>query len=145
MSFKEFLKFSISHHHSHQYNRCYKFGKLHVCARCLGLYPILILLIILQFYIPFPKKYQDIFLFILPLPAIIDWASNFIFDLKGYNWIRTITGFFLGLSLSRLIWLHIKDPFNKVSLKGFFMYLLIVSFVISVKFLLNMLKHYDDY
>ena len=120
-------------------------GKLHVCARCLGLYPILITLVILQFYFHIPKEYENIIIFILPLPAIVDWASNFIFDLKGYNWIRTLTGFFLGVALSRILWLHIKDPFNKLSLKGFFMYFLVVSFVISVKFYLNMLKRYDDY
>ena len=145
MSFKDFLKFSISHHHPHQYNRCYRLGKLHVCARCLGLYPILITLIILQFYVTVPQKYENIIIFILPLPAIIDWASNFIFDLKGFNWLRTLTGFLLGIGLSRLIWLHIKNPFNKISLKALFLYVLVVSFVISVKFMRNMLKHYDDY
>lgn len=84
-------------------------------------------------------------LFILPLPAIIDWAIGFIWEVKGYNWIRTLTGFLLGVSLSRLMWLHIKNPFNKTSLKGFFLYIFIVSFVVSVKFYLNMLKHYDDF
>jgi uncharacterized membrane protein len=109
------------------------------------LYPILILLLILQFYIPFPKKYEDIILFILPLPAIIDWSIGFIWGVRGYNLIRTITGFLLGVSLSRLLYLHIKSPFNKTSLKGFLLYFLVVSFVVSVKFFLNMIKHYDDY
>jgi hypothetical protein len=84
-------------------------------------------------------------LFILPLPAIIDWALGFIWGVKGYNLVRTTTGFLLGVSLSRLMWLHIQDPFNKTSLKGFFLYVFVVFFVVSVKFLLNMLKHYDDY
>jgi len=145
LNFKDFLKFSISHHHPHQYNRCYKVGKLHICARCLGLYPILILLVILQFHIAVPKEYQNFVLFILPLPAIIDWSLGFIWGIKGYNWIRTFTGFLLGISISRLMWLHIKEPFNKTSLKGFFLYFFVVSFVVSVKFFLNMLKHYDDY
>jgi len=104
----------------------------------------LILLIILQFYIPFPKEYEKIILYALPVPAVIDWSLGFIFGIKGYNWIRTLTGILLGISLSRLIWLHIKEPYNKTSLTGFIIYVLIILTVISIKFYIKMLKYYDE-
>jgi len=144
LNLKEFLKFTLSHHYSHQYNRCYKIGKLHFCARCLGLYPVLIFFIFLQFYIDISPFWEKILIFIFPIPALLDWSISFIIRNVGLNFIRTFTGFLLGLSIGRLIWLHIVNPFNPVSLWGFILYTFFMFLVISAKMVKDLLKKDED-
>ena len=40
--------FWLSHHHPDEYDRCYAVAGVHVCARCLGTYPVLFFFIAYQ-------------------------------------------------------------------------------------------------
>ena len=144
MDFKSFLKFTLSHHYSHQYNRCYKIGRLHFCARCLGLYPILLIFIFLQFYIEISPLWESVLLFLFPMPALIDWSIAVLIQNKGLNSIRTSTGFLLGLSLGRLIYLHIIHPFNLISLWGFILYTFFMFLILSGKTMIYLTKKDED-
>jgi hypothetical protein len=59
-----------------------------------------------------PSGWDWLFLFGLPLPAIVDWAWSRIGDRVGYNYIRTLTGVALGASLGRTIYLNMTDPLS---------------------------------
>jgi hypothetical protein len=51
-------------------------------------------------------------LFVLPAPALVDWALGRLGIRPGSNRGRTFWGMFLGASLGRMIYLNMIDPAN---------------------------------
>lgn len=93
------VPFVLSHHLPSERYRCYSptvFGRrLHLCARCLGIYPG----IVLGFF-AHSAGYTVLeslsLAAVLPLPALVDWVLTTYTERRGYNIVRTTTGLLLG-------------------------------------------------
>lgn len=68
---------------------------MHVCARCLGIYPGIAAGVLAS--LAAPAAFAHVLLVaVLPLPALVDWALTALVERRGYNAIRTTTGALLG-------------------------------------------------
>ena len=108
--------FWLSHHPPEEFDRCYRFGSLHVCARCLGTYPTMLLGIALQLVFRAPLEHPlDVPLGVaLVLPATLDWAGGRFDPHRFSNGWRKATGVLLGLGLARSLFIHLQQPFPLV-------------------------------
>ncbi len=103
----------LSHHPPSELDRCYRVGRFHVCARCLGTYPVLLVGLLGQIFLRAPLSLAaDVPLSVgLVLPATLDWALGRFGPHRGSNAWRTFTGALLGLGLSRSLFIHLQRPF----------------------------------
>lgn len=103
----------LSHHPPEELDRCWKLGPLHLCARCLGTYPVLFAAIAAQFALRAPLEHPaDLPLAILLIaPALADWAYGRFHPHRFSNLWRTATGALLGLGLGRTLYVHLQAPF----------------------------------
>jgi hypothetical protein len=115
-----FLGFLIAHHHADQLERCYLMWcgarPIWLCARCLGLYPALLLTLGLQLVRPLPPGAWDVpWLALGSLPALMDWGLARLGRSPGSNLRRTLTGLLLGLALGRVAGIHGLRPFHPLA------------------------------
>ncbi len=95
-------RFLLSHHEGSGLSRCFRAGRLHVCARCSGLWPALIAAIALLVARPLRASRWDLPAELaLVLPALWDWARSLRRPALGTNLGRAGTGLLLGLGLAR--------------------------------------------
>jgi uncharacterized membrane protein len=102
--------FWLSHHYDDELDRCYRVGGVHVCARCLGTYPVLFAVFVMQ--MPHQRGldyavFTTPLILALTLPATLDWAYGRFRPHAGSNLWRTLTGVLLGVALGRTLFLHI--------------------------------------
>ena len=76
-----FLSLLLSHHPVDKLHLCYAFRIgarwIHVCARCLGLYPAMAVTMVAgALYGAWPWWLEWILLFLPPLPAFLDWGTT---------------------------------------------------------------------
>ena len=103
--------FFLSHHRPHEYDRCFSLGGIHLCARCLGVYPVMFAVIALQLALRTPKALAlDWLALLLPLPALVDWARGRFNPRSGTNPMRLATGILLGAALGRTLYQHMRQP-----------------------------------
>ena len=95
----ETAPYLLAHHEQSERYRCYApvvFGRrVHVCARCSGVYPG----IISGFAVAMlaPGHFTTLAVVAsLPAPALVDWVVTSIGDRQGINSVRTVTGALLG-------------------------------------------------
>ncbi|MEW5743676.1 MAG: DUF2085 domain-containing protein [Myxococcota bacterium] len=105
--------FWLSHHHPDELDRCYRVGSVHVCARCLGTYPVLFAALALQLALRAPLDHPlDLPVGLtLIAPATADWAYGRFHPHRFSNLWRTFTGVLLGLGLGRALFIHLQKPF----------------------------------
>ena len=105
--------FWLSHHYDDELNRCYRIGSLHVCARCLGTYPMLFAAFAAQLalHAPLSHPWDLPAALLLTIPALADWAHGRFRPQSGTNLVRTLTGIALGLALGRTLFVHVQRPF----------------------------------
>lgn len=96
---KETQQYLLSHHERDEWYRCYALvvfnRRIHICARCLGIYPGIIAGI-LTHLLWFNEFINHLLIALLPLPALADWSLTSFTKYQGYNVIRTTTGALLG-------------------------------------------------
>jgi uncharacterized membrane protein len=104
--------FWLSHHPSAELDRCYRVGRRHVCARCLGTYPTLLVAMAVQLTERASVEWAlDVPVCVaLILPATLDWAFGRFFPQRGSNGWRTFTGGLLGVGLGRSVFIHVQRP-----------------------------------
>jgi uncharacterized membrane protein len=107
--------FLLAHHWPGQLDRCYRFRlgakPVWVCARCLGVYPVMVALVVALLALRPPLGWWDWpWLYGLPLPALVDWAYSRLTGKPGYNWLRTVVGVFLGIGLARMVQINMLSP-----------------------------------
>ena len=115
----------LSHHRSDQLHRCVKVGPARLCARCLGLYPVLFAGLVGQgvglslglALVP-GRPWERWLLLAACLPAVWDWGEGLHDPLKGGNGRRLWTGALLGLGLGRALFLHAQAPWTEPSLSA---------------------------
>ncbi|MFN0063994.1 MAG: DUF2085 domain-containing protein [Myxococcaceae bacterium] len=110
--------FWLSHHASAEFNRTYAWGRFRVCARCLGTYPMLLMLFFAQFLARAPLRWRwdDVWAIGLFLPALLDWVWGRFHPQQGSNLWRTATGVLLGAALARSIYVHVQTPWPSMLL-----------------------------
>jgi uncharacterized membrane protein len=110
--------FWLSHHPPDERDRCYRLAGLHVCARCLGTYPVLAAGFFAQFALHAPLSNPlDVPLGVaLVVPATLDWAWGRFRPHAFSNLWRTWTGALLGLGLARSLFIHVQRPLPAVLL-----------------------------
>lgn len=103
----------LSHHREAQLHRTYPVGGWRVCARCVGVYPVMFAAIAFQIARRAPLAWPaDPFWTIgLLVPALIDWGVGQLAPFWGANWIRTVTGLAAGAALGRSLYIHLHTPF----------------------------------
>lgn len=111
----------ISHHEPADYGRCVRVGALHVCARCLGVYPVLFSALALQVAARAALRYPwDLWVALaLPIPALVDWALGRFRPSSGSNARRLLTGALLGAALARSLYLHVRRPGHPLAMGQF--------------------------
>ncbi|MFC7071662.1 DUF2085 domain-containing protein [Halovenus rubra] len=96
----ETCQYLLSHHEPSDYHRCYTLQirghSVHLCARCLGLYPG-IAVGVGCFLTNLFSPIHFFLVALLPLPALIDWSVTHLLAPEGSNTVRTITGGLLGI------------------------------------------------
>jgi uncharacterized membrane protein len=104
--------FWLSHHPPDELDRCYRFGQVHVCARCLGTYPVMFVVIAAQLALRSPLTHPlDVPLSVaLVLPATLDWALGRFQPHRFTNLWRAFTGVLLGMGLGRSLFIHLQRP-----------------------------------
>lgn len=110
--------FWLSHHPRDEWDRCYRLGPVHVCARCLGVYPVLAVTVAALFAQKAPLEHPADVPLVLALtaPATLDWAFGRFRPHALSNLWRTATGVLLGLALGRTLFIHLQRPFPVVLL-----------------------------
>ncbi len=113
--------FVLSHHHPDGYHRCVRIAGLHVCARCLGLYPTMFAVIGVQIALRAGKVWPwDLVLVCLTtLPVLVDWARGRLDSATGTNASRLVTGMLLGIGLGRTLYLHLREPGHPLAMAHF--------------------------
>lgn len=95
----ETRQYLLSHHPPSEYHRCYSptiaGQRVHICARCLGIYPGIVAGLLAYFSV-FRGFISLLLVAILPLPALLDWSVTTFTEREGYNVVRTATGAALG-------------------------------------------------
>lgn len=88
----------LSHHRPSDRYRCYApelLGRrVHLCARCAGIYPGIALALVTAVYTG--GVGQPSIVLLAPLPALLDWTVTTFTDRRGMNGIRSVTGLLLG-------------------------------------------------
>lgn len=67
---------------------------------------------------------------LLPIPTVVEKYFTGKPDIKGYNSIRTVTGFLLGISYVNGMYLIVKNPLNPYLAGLGLIYLVIAGFLI---------------
>ena len=108
--------FWLSHHPPEELDRCYRVGSVHLCARCLGTYPVMFIAIAAQVALHAPLQHTlDVPLCTaFVLPATIDWALGRSQPHRFSNAWRAFTGVLLGLGLGRSLFIHLQRPLPPV-------------------------------
>jgi uncharacterized membrane protein len=110
----------LSHHHESRLDRCFHLrcwrARVAICARCLGVYPTLAGMLLLQAGLGWGRTGKlDWLLPIMGIfPALLDWGIGWQGKIRGRNSTRFITGVLLGLALGRSVWLYFIDPLEEI-------------------------------
>lgn len=96
----ETRRYLLSHHEPAAWDRCYappiRGRRVRLCARCLGIYPGILLGVIAAMLFRMPVSHY-VLVGLLPLPALVDWTITTVTDRAGHNVVRTLTGLLLGV------------------------------------------------
>lgn len=105
--------FLLSHHRFDERHRCFRLGGAYVCSRCLATYPVLCAALALQLHRPMAPLWLPFdwaLLYLLPLPAVLDWVAGQLTGWKGSNALRFASGLLLGTGLGRAAYLYLRHP-----------------------------------
>jgi uncharacterized membrane protein len=105
--------FWLSHHPDDELHRAYRLGGHAVCARCLGLYPVMFAAIVAQFAVAAPLAWAWDGAWTVGglVPAVADWTFGRFAPDRGTNAWRTLTGILAGMALGRTMYIHLQKPF----------------------------------
>ena len=126
------LRFALSHHDEPACPaRCWRLGRTSfwLCARCLGLYPAMLLSLILEpFLLADLSPVARAWAFALTVsPAWLAWAHDQLRPEAPFpRAAATITALIAGGGAGVWIWGHIRDPFHEL-----FTFVLVLGVVLS--------------
>jgi len=101
----------LSHHFPEDYDRCVRLGRAHVCRRCLALYPLAIVVMVIGLVFG-PTATNDstwslVAMIVLPLPAVAEFVLEHL-GILGYRPARQVVATMvmavaLGLGFARYL------------------------------------------
>jgi len=103
----------LSHHHPDQHHRCVRVGRVHICRRCLLLWPLAYGLIALQVAARAPATHPfDLLLPLFLLPPVLEFLEVHT-GLRPYSAPRTwLLTPFLALAVGRLLYRCMAIPWD---------------------------------
>ncbi|MFX0069137.1 MAG: DUF2085 domain-containing protein [Candidatus Hodarchaeota archaeon] len=124
----------FAHHAPDKFHRCLRIQirgrKLYLCARCTGMlsgiYVAVFLLPLLQSLVL--PTIAWIVLIAFPLPAIVDWLSQYSGKRESNNRIRVVSGLLLGSSIGSIA--HFREYVLTLSVVS--IYVLLIAAVVLV-------------
>ncbi len=104
----------LSHHRPRDLHRCYRLGRkdrsIHLCARCLGLYPVLLAVVTVEAtWGQLLLEWRWLVGTGLVIPALLDWSGSMLFGAEGTNLRRLLTGGLAGAGLGLAFGDYLKD------------------------------------
>lgn len=107
-------KIIFSHASSEELHRCFyvAFGgrSIHLCPRCLGLYPAMVLTAALYLArVTLPSSWTELVAIGLPVVGGTAWILE-RFGVELSKWTRLVSGVILGLGLGWVLGMHLRDP-----------------------------------
>ncbi len=101
----------LSHHHPDQYDRCVRLGQRHICRRCLVLYPIaLVALVVSASALGSDHVIDPIILVLLPLPAVVEWWLEHLHRVRYSPARQVAVTIPLAIALGRALARYLADP-----------------------------------
>ena len=131
----------LSHHRRHQLDRCVWLPvgqkKIALCARCLGLYPVLLAVLALQIAAGLrPLGPLDWWIVLAGVaPALMDWALGRLGS-RGNNALRVTTGAIAGVALGRALYLYFRDTRSEV----FLVQMMLIAFTVAAVEVVRVLR-----
>lgn len=99
----------LAHHYPEDYDRCVVIGRSHVCRRCVVLYPIAAVVMVLTLGWSPPVALDRALLVLLPLPALVELVLE-QFDVLTYRPRRQVLVTIpLAVALGRGFALYLDD------------------------------------
>ena len=126
------FRFALSHHPEEACpTRCWRVGKSSwwLCARCLGLYPAMLLALVLEPFLlsGLTQQHRAMLFAATVLPAWLAWAHDQLRPESPWpRAVATLTAIVAGLGAGVWIWGHIRDPFH-----GLFTFVLVLGAALS--------------
>jgi hypothetical protein len=75
----------LAHHYPEDYDRCVTVGRTHVCRRCLALYPVAFVVMVLTLAgARWPTGWDALALVVLPLPSVVEFVLEHL-GVIGYQ------------------------------------------------------------
>ena len=101
----------LAHHWPHRYERCTVIGGRHVCRRCLWFYSISFVTLALGFVgiSPWPTAWDAVMVWILPIPATIDFVLGELSPLKYSPRRQVITTAIMAFAAGRGFHVELLD------------------------------------
>jgi len=110
------VHWALAHHRPSDVDRCLLLRcgarRVALCARCIGLYPVLGVTLALQLVRGIgPLGGWDWAVALGGVvPMVVDWGAGRLGAYRGSNPLRILTGAFGGIALGRSLYLHLRDP-----------------------------------
>jgi uncharacterized membrane protein len=106
-------RYLLAHHPPAEFDRCHALAvgdrRVHVCARCSGVYPGIAVGATLALAGMLPALWPWL-VAVGPAPALVDWAATTLGERVGTNGVRTVTGALLGLAYGVAAVQFLTDP-----------------------------------
>lgn len=108
--------FLFSHHAPEQHDHCVFVPlpgarRLPLCARCLAIYPLMFVVLVLQLAGKLDLAWTDPWLVIaFPLPTVVEFLLEHTGRIRATNGLRTLAGLPLGIAMGRMFARYLADP-----------------------------------
>ena len=107
----------MSHHWPEDHDRCISVRGRMVCRRCVVLYPIaLLVVVVFGFWDVWPDGADDWVLWLLPLPAVIEFAGEHLGYLRPHAGRLIAVTVPLAVACGRLYLRYIDEPTDELTL-----------------------------
>jgi hypothetical protein len=104
----------LSHHYPESYDRCVDIGGRHVCRRCLVLYPLALVAMVISLAWGWPGDLDGLLLIALPIPAVLEFVLEHL-GLARYRPRRQIAfTVLLAIALGRGFAIYVEDPTSRL-------------------------------
>ncbi|MCU1370642.1 MAG: hypothetical protein JWO77_1836 [Ilumatobacteraceae bacterium] len=103
----------LSHHWPDEYDRCAVIGGMHVCRRCLVLYPVaLVTGVLISLGSWWPDGVNPLVLWLFPLPGVIEFVLDNVgvvtYEPRRQMWLSALGAIAAGVGYS----MYIQDTFD---------------------------------
>ena len=121
----------LSHHWPDHYDRCVRLGRLHVCRRCLVLYPAIVVTAVVATVLELGDT-ASWAAWLLPLPLAIDWTGEHLGLLRYAAWRQVAVTLLAAVGFGIALSVHLDDPFAPRAIAPVLTYVVVLGVVALV-------------